>query len=219
MALLTGVEVIAVVRQIIDDPNAALWSDANLTIHIATIADRLWTEILDWNPFFLTTLETITTTPKLVAPGYVDLVALANRFHRLLSFVRNGQMYEKARQSQVMIEASAAVVAPDSTYTFLGRQLWAFPLSTSDQIEMRYNYLPAKFANSGSAIIWPEGHEGALIWESASTAMLKGDREENTRIERQADKFKLAMMASIGRPDNSPIVPFDHRSPEEFGGV
>jgi hypothetical protein len=219
MALLTGTEVIAAVRQLIDDPNALLWSDANLTIHIGMTFDKLWGEILDWNAFYLTTNETITGSPKLVTPGYVDLSALAQRFNRLLSITRNGTMYDKARQGQVMIENNAAVVAPDSTYTFLGRQLWLFPLSITQQLEMRYNYLPAKFANSGSAITFPEGHEGALIWEAAATAMLKGEREANERLERQAEKFKYAMLASIGRPDNSPIIPFDLQSPTEWGGV
>lgn len=219
MALLTGTEVMAAVRQLVDDPNGMLWSDANLAIHIGQVQDKGWNDILDWNPFFLTTRETISSSPKLASPGYVDLSQLAQRFKQLLSLTRNGTVYSKARQGQVMLESSSAVVAPDSTYTFIGRKLYMFPLSISQQLEMEYNYLPAKFVNNSSAIVWPEGHEGALIWQAASEAMLKGEREANERIDNMANRYKATMLAAIGRPDNSPVIPFDLQSPTEWAGT
>lgn len=219
MALLTGAEVLAAVRQLIDDPNAMLWSDANLTIHVALVQDKGWGEILDWNPFYLTTVEVITGSPKLVSPGYIDLSQLSQRFNRLLSLVRDGTEYSKALQHQVVIENNIDLVAPDSTYTFLGRKLYIFPLSASDRTEIEYNYLPAKFANNSSPIVWPEGHEGALIWQAASEALLRGDRENNDRIDAMASRYKATMLASVGRPDNSPVVPFDLQSSMEWGGI
>jgi hypothetical protein len=210
----------AYVQNHIDDLNSKFWSNTNLDFLIQGTMEEKWTELLRVDPFLLSTTETITAAPKLVTPGYIDLAQLTNRFHAIQSLIRDDKEYDKAHSRDVVLKGTTLLVGPDLHYTKFGARIYLFPLSTTSQIDLRYSYRPALFTGLGSTdpVTWPEGFENALIFECASRAMTKGDREENARIDRLAKDSWDSLITFI-RDNRTPVVPFDFKSKEEWGSV
>lgn len=208
------------VANLIDDPNFAFWTSANLDILISLTFDAKWIEILDFAPFYRSTLETLTTTPKLTSAGAVDLAQLAGRFYKIQSVVRDDVTYTEAAYRNVVFSGGDAIVGPDQQYTFLGDLVYLFPLSPSDPIEFRYSSLPAAYSSlaDGDVVTWPDGSESALFYECAARALTKGEREENARLDRYASEAWMQVLSKIKRR-NSVLVPYDGKSSTEWGGL
>lgn len=217
---ITKDNLVTAVRNLIDDPIAAFWTAANLTVLISTTYDEMWGDILDFAPYYKSTIETVTTTPKLTANGTIDIPSLASRFYRLQSIVRYGKVLDPANPRDVMIQANEAIVGPDGHYAHIGDQIYMFPISATESLEIRYAPLPADFVALGgsSPITWPDGFESALIFESAARAMLKGEREENARLARLAEKSWNSLLSAVKRRRFA-LTPYDLRSPLEYGST
>lgn len=224
MATLTKAQSRTMIRQLIDDPNAKLWTDANLDILTSLTLDDLWSDIFDFSPWFTSKLDTLTS---ITSPGFVDLRhtgdggALSERFHRLQLVTRNSRHYYEHRQRNILIEANSVLTAPDDTYIFLGDQLWLFPLDTASDVEIRYSFKPAEFTTltDGTKVTWPQGHESVYLYETAARALTKGDREENARVQAIADKSWQRMLSAVRRRGGAPIQPFTTDSPQSIGGI
>ena len=206
------------VANLIDDPNSALWTAANLTTLIAATIDEKWGQLLNFAPYYRSTLETLTTAPKLTSAGAIDIPQLANRFYRVQSIVRDGKVLDEARPQDLMMESAELISGAEDTYAFFGDLIYMFPLSGTTRTEIRYSSLPAMFSNAGTNLVWPDGHHSCLIFECAARAMTKGDREENARLMNIAKEGWDNLLSAVKRR-NMPLVPYDNRSGIEFGSV
>lgn len=212
------------IRQIIDDPDAKLWTDSNLDQLTELALDEMWSDLLSFAPYLNSQLDTITS---LTSPGYLDLRiiadggALSKRFHRLQSLVRGGTNYTKYDPRDSIVELDKEVFAPQNSYSFIGDQLWIFPLDTSADVEIRYSFKPAGFISltDGTKITWPDGHDSAYVFEIAARAMVKGDREDNLRILNVASKAWERLLDTVRRRQIGPSVPWTPDSQHEFGGI
>lgn len=221
---LTKTQARDLIRQVIDDPAAAMWSDVNLDLLIELSLDEMWGEIFNYSPWFKTQLDTITS---LTSPGYLDLRTVANggalsqRFHRLQNVVRGGRSLTKYDPRDSIVELNKEVYAPQDSYTFFGDQLWIFPLDTSADVEIRYAFKPAGFTtlSAGNPVIWPDGHESAYVYEIAARAIVKGDRESNQTILSIAGKSWDRLIDMVRKRQIGPTVPWANDSQHEFGGI
>jgi hypothetical protein len=221
---LTKANARSLIRQIIDDPNATLWTNANLDQLAELAIDEMWGDLLSWSPWLTSQLDTITS---LTSPGFMDLRitgsggALSKRFHRLQSVVRGGTTFTKYDPRDTIVELNAEVYAPQDSYIFLGDQLWLFPLDTTTDVEIRYSFKPTAFGSlaDGDAVTWPDGHDLAYVYEIASSAIVKGDREDNNKISRIADRSWNRLLDAVRKRQIGPIVPWTPDSPHEFGGI
>src|SRR6266850_400191 len=220
---LTKTQARDLIRQVIDDPQAAMWSDANLDLLTEITLDEMWGEIFSYSPWLKTQLDTIAS---ITSPGFLDLRTVANggalsqRFHRLHSVVRAGRTLTKYDPRDSIVEANKEIYAPQDSYTFLGDQLWIFPLATSGNVEIRYAFKPAGFTtlSAGTPVIWPDGHDSAYVFEVASRALVKGDREDNRTVLTTAAKAWDRLIEVIRKRQIGPNVPWANDSQHEFGG-
>lgn len=224
MASLTKLQVRTLIQQLIDDPNAANWSAANLDTLVSMVYDELWSMILNVSPFYVSQKDTIL---NLTSPGYLDsrLVAdggaLSQRFHRLHAIVRGEQTLQRADPRDVIVQNNIVIWAPSNNYVFYGDQIWIFPLDLTTDVEIRYSFKPAKFTTlaDGAAISWPDGYESALVFESAGRAMLKGDRESGANLLAIAMGSRQEMLSTIKNRSHFMSVPWANQDPVEFGGI
>lgn len=209
------------IQQALDDASASYWSASNLDKLTGLVYDELWTDILDYNPFYLSTNESITTTPKLVSPGYVDLTQLAQRFHRIQTITRNNRHYIGQHPLDTLMYNNAVLVGADYTYRLYGDQLWLFPLEASTALELRYNYKPPLYTGlaDGATVTFPTGHEATLIYKTASRAMIKGGREDNASLLREYQEAFDKMLSTVTRRVIGPQQPYDPMHAIEFGGI
>lgn len=210
----------AALANLIDDPNNLWYSSTNLDTIITLTIDEKWGELLNFSPFYRSTLETITGTPKLTAAGAIDLSQLSNRFYRIQSLVRDGRTFEELNPKNLQMTAGAVVVGPDYHYTFFGDFIYMFPISASQSLELRYSSLPAAYSSLGASdpIVWPDGHEAALLYETAARATAKGDREDNSRFVQLAAHTWGNLLTRVKRR-NMPLTPMDFKTAQDFGGV
>jgi hypothetical protein len=220
---LTKAQIRTQIQQTLDDASATMYSATNLDILTGLVIDELWTDILDFAPWYTSALDTITTGPKLVSPGYVDLTQLAQRFHRLQHVVRNNMVYRGQHPLDTLVVANTALVGSDFTYRLYGNQLWLLPLSMSatEPIELRYSYKPPLFTGlaDGTAITWPDGHEAAIIYKTATRAMTKGAREDNSVLRQEANEAYDRLISAVRRREIGPIQPYTTTTTVEHGGI
>lgn len=220
------------IRLMIDDPQKTLWTDPNLDLLTEQTMDSLWARIHTYNPFFTSQDDQALTA---LSPGYIDLRQtgvgtgqLTNRFHRLQSVVVGGASanaitYEKADARDVVLQGGQVIYAPNYRYVYYGYQLWLFPLSTvAANVEIRYSFKPTpayRTLADGVTIGWPDGHEGALWWETCARAISRGSREDPTTFRTWSNDSWSEMIDSIKNTDFGPIVPYLPDSPTSFGST
>lgn len=201
MPLLQKGQVRTAVRQAIDDPNSKRWSDANLDILITLVEDTMFQAIIDSFDYF-TSQTDATLTPS--GTGTVDITGLTKRFYRIQLVSRNSDGVQL--QPKLMIES-----VPQPAYDLRGTLLTTTPAVTgASSLSVTYAYLPLRFTDLASDVTpltseYPEGHESALIYTSASWAMTKGDAENMAQIGRLADVSVDALLTHISR--RYPIAP------------
>lgn len=222
--MLTKAQVRAAVAQAIDDPSAARWSAPNLDVLISGVYDNLWGDILEWSPRHVSQLDTLSGV-GITTPGFIDLdVAPSKRFLRVQKLVRDGLRYTYAPSDLFVIEdnelkAPTSLVA-DGYFTFLGRQLWLFPLELTPEVELRYSFLPPSFTGlaDGTAISFPDGHESALIYEAAARAFTKGDAESMQQVRTLATDAIARLRSSLSPMLAVSREPRQLDSPLHWGG-
>lgn len=216
------------IRQLIGDEVAGLYSDSSMDVITQTVLDELWGDLLDTSVYLLRQIDTITAP---VAPGYIDLRTqaaggqLTQRFYRQQKVLRAGggvmREYSPTQASEVVVAADVQIVAPIYTYYIFGNQLWAFPLDTSSQIELHYNYLPAAYTELADtdAVTWPEGYDAVFIHEAAARLMLRsGNVELLSFIKSFGDDQKRRLQYAIQR-HRGPAVPHLADDPLEWSGI
>lgn len=225
------------VRQMIDDPSAKRWSDANLDQLIEFILDDLYGEILDTASYINSQYQQIAL--PLHVPGYIDLRQtayggdLTQRFYRLQQCIADGRQYFcKDPRDYLMVASSntgdvttiKADTGVEQRYSmqFLGNQLWLHPLgATTTFVELRYSYKPTQFTllTNGSIIDMPEGSNRALINLAAAEALPKGNVEEAQQFRLMGTDAKEKLFASIRRQYHGMTQPFTPNNMWEWGGI
>lgn len=233
---LTKAEFRTAVRELIDDPNAKLWTDSRLDTQIELVLDSLWGDILDTAPYLNSQYQQITSQH---VPGYIDLRLsvyggdLVQRIYRLQQLVADGRQYFcKDPRDYLMIAGSntgdVTTIKADTgieqrfSYQFLGSQLWLHPLGqTATMVEIRYNYKPTRFTQltDGYIVDLPEGSEIAAVDLCVAKAMTKGNREDAQAMLQNALISKDALMNSIRRQYHGMTQPFVSQNSWEWGGV
>lgn len=186
---LTKAQARTAIREVIDDPNAKFWSDANLDVLTARVFDDLWSELLEVSPWLTSQLQTFTTA-QVIAPGYLDLRLttnggqLAQRFFRVQRLIRDQREYESNQEIQTkarfVVQDDIEQSAPRFVYIVQGNQLWMHPLALNSGVELRYAFLPIPYTSltEGYEVPWAEGYDSAYIYEAAARAFMKGDNED-----------------------------------------
>lgn len=225
------------IRQMIDDPNAKRWTDANLDLVTERVLDNLWSDILDVAPYINSQYQQIGL--PLRAPGYIDLRLtdvggdLIQRFYRLQQCIADGRQYFcKDPRDYLMVASSqtgdvttiraSTGVEQRFSFQFLGDQLWLHPLGmVTTFVELRYNYRPLQFTRmtDGLYVPFPEGSEDTYIMQAASQAMLKGNAEDSQALRQIAEESRQRLMNSIRRQYHGMTQPFTPSNAWEFGGI
>ncbi len=223
---LTKAAVRTQVRQLIHDEGGKLWVDANLDLLIGLVFDSKWSDMLNFRGKITSQLDTIAT---LTSPGYINLQIaadsgdLSQRFYRVQSVTRNATQYLPADERFITIEgATVKYGGPSSCFYVRGDEMWLFPLNTTDDVEIRYAFLPTRFdllTNDATRMSWPVGHEAALIFEAAALAMSKGGLEDPSTLLELADRATHRMFASIERDGNWAVTPATSDDAVHWGAV
>lgn len=218
MAQLTKAQARAFVRELIDDTAGKLWSDANLDLLIEATLDVLWGELMDFSPWYRST-QIGNLSPA--SPGVLTVSSNTTRFHRWQEISRGGQSYYQASPKDVSIEGDTVYSAPDFTWIQLGDILWLFPLSTTGDVWIRYSSFPTEFTTlaSGDDVEWPDGYHLAYLYDAASRAMEKGDREKSDTFRQRAADELARTRAFLRKRGLGPILPYTDRTAQEWGSV
>ena len=216
---MTKAEIRTAVQQAIDDVGAKRWPAASLDVLIALTIDDLWGDILDASSFYTSKLE----LPTIVAPGRIALSGLASRFYRLQKVVRDSYEYFDAGQTDVVIEGLISTLeeisAPDKSYVLVDENLWLFPLDATEPVTVAYSYLPPVYTTlaEGAAVVFPDGNESAIVYESASRALVRGDAESMAQVKVLAELAKNKLLSRVQRRRYGPTVMNVTGSPADYG--
>ena len=212
------------IREAIDDPNAKRWGDTALDRLISRTIDGLWSDILDLFPWMVTQLH---TAVPMTSPGFIDLRLTTNggqlsqRFYRVQKVTRAGREYSPAKAQDVLIENDGEIVAPAFTYVLYGNQLWLFPLDTTFNVELRYNFLPVPYTSltDGYEVPWPEGYDDAYIYATARRGFAKGDAESIANASDLANEAMAKLQAAIRKYYVGPQGPTGFDSGASWGSI
>jgi hypothetical protein len=220
MAQLNKVQVRGLVRQLIDDPAGKLWNTTNLDLLIEGCIDELYGELIDQFPYLRWT-EVDGDDFDLRTPGVVETSDFALRFYRVQKVIRNGIEYTFAPQRDIVVANDEAVSAPDYSYTFFGSDIHLFPYDLTENVTIQYNSLPEPFTSISpgsdpddpedddvSFVEWPDGYHMAYIYDIASKALEKGDREDSTKLGRRAEASMFRLKAFLRKQNTNPIMPY-----------
>jgi len=224
--MLTKAQARMMTREWLDDPNAKRWSDARIDLAIQLALDDLWTDMLDMQSSLTSQLHTFVTS-TLISPGYIDLRLttmggqLTQRFYRVQRVTVGGRECHPVDARDVLIENNVAIVGSDAGYYVLGDQLWLFPLSRTDQVELRYSFKPTPFTamTEGMYIPFPEGSDSAYVLLAAATTMAKGGAEDIGQLMQLARESRERCMAAIRRQYHGATVMYGTDRGSDFGGA
>lgn len=214
--MLTKTEGLALVRDLIDDPQLQRWPDARLEVLVTVTLDDLWADLLSVAPWSRSRLETPTTT----AAGLYDLGSLADRLWRIQSVVRDGTSYGPVDPRHLAIEDGELLAGPHYTWAKLGTELWLFPLE-EEAFELRYSSRPATFRSlaGGANVEWPDGHESVWVHECAGRALLKGAAEDPAGHLQIAAYGMQRLKAALARDYPGPNTVLSTSNPRDWGAV
>lgn len=220
LSALTKAQFRSLLRGWVDDESTQRWTDAKLDLLVQVTQDELFARIHDLNPYFTSQLDTIST---LTSPGYVELsTALSKRFYRLQHVTRSATEYTEIDRRNVTLEDNELKAAERATrkYLLMGTQLHLFPYETTPEVEVRYAWRPTRFTTltETGTIEWPDGHESALMFETARRALARGGAEGPTTLDTLASNAWRSLLASASKETLGPITPWLVESPESWGG-
>lgn len=215
------------IRQWIDDPNAARWDATNIDLAMNVIYDDGWAEILEYNPWF-TSARNVITTANITSPGFIDISVAGNlltngRFYRMQKVLRGDREYSYDDPREFVIDQADSELFSGGPfrYWFIADQLWMSPLDDSGEtVDLRYSFLPTTWgslANDSTNILWPDGHEKALIYRAAVELMAKGSAEDTTELARKEQRAWSQLRSYLKRRHPGPIVMKAFGSSLDFG--
>lgn len=217
--MFTKAEATALMRDMLDDPNAVRWSTTQLANFTTAVLDSLWRRILQVRPEYLVATQTVAVD----ATGIIDLSEggdlTSGRIHGIRSIVRDNQEYEETSWRNVVLEGGEAVVYPSQTWAKLGDSLYLFPLEAGN-VDIRYSYLPPRFNSlaSGASVQWPEGHELAYILRVPGLLLLKGVVEDSSMLMAEARQAFREMLETLPKQSPGATQMLTEDTPEGWGG-
>jgi hypothetical protein len=219
MTQLTRLQARTLIQELIDDTAAKLWSAANLDLLTEGAIDILWGELLDAFAWLRSTAAGPLTP---VTPGTVNLDTALTRFYRLQIVSRQSQTLTETSPRDVLLEGATEIVAPCGTYTIMGNLLYLFPLSTSADVYVRYSSRPTSYtalASDATPVEWPDGYHLAYVYDAASRALEKGDREKSDTFKQRSLDEMARLRAYLRKQSIGPVMPYMDRTAIEWGGV
>lgn len=216
----------SLVQQMTDDAGIR-WTAANLDLLTEAVYDEAWSEILDQSPWYNSFRQVISATSDLADPGFLDTsvagTKLTNRLYRVQKVMRNRCEYSPADSFDHLFDQAndEHLVGGPYRYMFIGDQLWFTPLNdTSDDIDMRYSFLPASYDGlmDATAISWPDGHEKALVFRVALNAMAKGSAEDSKEIALLEKAAWKRLHSYLKRRSPGPLTITGPFGPNDWGG-
>jgi hypothetical protein len=231
---LNKVQVRSLVRRLIDDPGGKQWPTSDLDLLIEGCLDELWGELLDQFSW-LTSVENVVTPTGVgiiaVASIGLDTALLTHRLYRIQKVVRDSKELRPAFPEEVTLYNNTVVDAPDDTYMILRNAIWCFPLALTPQVSVHYSYFPEPFTSlvpgpdpddesddDSSFIDWPDGYHMAYIYDIASKALEKGDKEDSQRLQRRAEMSLHRLRAFLRKQHIGPTQVRTHAG-DSFDGV
>lgn len=174
LTTLTKATIRTLVQEWMDDASGKRWTPGNLDLLVEITQDSLFSKLHEQFPYLTSQKDVITA--QLGDPGFIDLRVTAQggnltlRLHRLQSVTRNNQEYSEIDRRNITLQDNvlqAVNTRSDFNFLFLGTELHLLPYNRDDDVEVRYSIKPTRFTTlaDGAAIQWPDGHEGALIFE------------------------------------------------------
>jgi hypothetical protein len=154
MATLSKGALRTITRALLGDSEKQAWSDPIIDILIGSSFDKIWSNILDFSPWYHSWRQVI--DPAVSAPNgiYDTVFNPAQRLYKIQQVTRNGQVYMPVSKTSAITApeigsgpttASAVVTAPMFSYTHDGVQLILYPVDVVTPFTLTYSYLPANF--------------------------------------------------------------------------
>ena len=212
------------VRDAVDDPSQARWTNTNLDLWAALTLDSMWGELLQIDAFVTNQLDTLTT---LTTPGYFDKRLssgsgdLSQRLYRIKSIVRNGREITEGDPRNFVLENDVLIAGSEPSYWHIGDRVYITPLNTVDDVEVSYSFKPASFddLSDGAEVVWPDGYNSAVIYEIAGRMLAKGAAEDNQGYLQLANSEFSRLKAAVQRKSLGPIMILNLDTAGEFGGT
>lgn len=209
------------IRELMDDVDAKRWSELALDLLVDTVQDWTFGQILKHSPYYNSQLDTVAT---LTSPGYIDTSSggdLSARLFRIQKVTRDGKEYSEIKASEVVLEDNTLQVGPRQVYLPLGTQIWLFPLETTPEVEVRYNFRPAKWSSldDQASLAWPDGNEDAFICEAVGRALAKGAAEDPSVFLQMAQRARDDMLGELARRAHGPLTMMVTDAPADFASV
>lgn len=192
------------VSNLIDDPDNQRWSTTALDTLIELTLDSLFGDLLLFQPWLVSAVSTGTQD----AQGRVNLQKtsaggiLGQRFFRVQQVWVGTEAYGKGDPRTSLPEVEEGGYG---TYWVSNGYLYTYPAG-GETVNIRYSYFPERFTQqSNSALVqWPDGFEGAAVFEVAGRAISKGAAEDSNTFLTLAMKDLNTLKAVIQTRDINP---------------
>ena len=211
------------IRDNLDDPKGARWSDEIVDLFTGATLDSMWNELFQIDPYLTNQVDTLTS---LTSPGYIDKRKtstgdLSQRLYRIKSVIRNGREITESNARNFVLENNVLMAGQTPAYFHLGDRIYITPLNTVDDVEVSYSFRPAAFVDLGDNqdVVWPDGYDLAPIYETTGRLLAKGAAEDNQGYLVLADGEFGRLKAGVQRKSIGPIMIQNMDTDLSWGGT
>jgi len=209
---MTRAELLTLVDEMADAVASPRWGVTLKRQLLAEVHWREWKDLLNINRMLRVGARTVTTD----ADGRVARSALnagsgdtLETCYRILTVRDQGNtFYQPARYEEYPL--SPAVVSLPQVWYEYGDQLQLIPAAAGTTAVVTVNHVPARvdtLASDSSTVVFPDGYELLLAYETAASMFMKGAAESNLTAELRAMATTLRerLHQDVGRLSTRPM--------------
>ena len=182
--------------EVADAANSPRWGDTLKRQLLGEVHWREWRDLLNANRMLRVAVRTVATD----SDGRFDKTDLnsgsgdsTETFFRILN-VRQGNLFYQVAKYEDYPISPTAVNLPNVWYEF-GDQIQLIPAAGGNDVIVAVNHLPQRadlLTDNTSSVVFPDGYEMVLAYETAAAMFMKGAAESNLAAE-------MRQMASVLR--------------------
>ena len=197
---MTLTQIRAHLRRLIDEPNTAKWSDANLNALINDATREIYGEIIRRNPMYLYKSGTVTTT---ASSYFTDIPTDCILLNRLVN--SDGEILPRVDTTQMSMDGTAG--EPEG-FAVVGPHIHWYPMADAAYaITAYYHYMPDDMATDSSVPILPVGYHDILAYGAAIKCRTSKEDQIKEYIMLYGNKLELLLRAiSVDQTNEAPRI-------------
>lgn len=208
---MTRGQLLALIDQMADTEGSPRWGTLLKNQLLGEVHWREWRDLLNVNKALRMGLRSVTTD----ANGQFAKSALnsgsgdaTETFYRIQTVYQGNLFYQPASYEQYPISPSV-VNLPQVWYEF-GDQIQLIPAKQGNAVTVTVNHLPQRsdlLASDASTVVFPDGYDLILAYETAASMFMKGAAESNLTAEMRQNAALLRdrMHQDVGRLSVRPL--------------